>query len=64
MSNQPQAPKSKPRPPHAITVRGSEAYRDWAAEFAAVQRCPVSLLVDKALAEYAKAQGFRPPPER
>lgn len=53
------------RRPTALTVKGSEEWREWVERGAKFCRTDSSKLVDAALAEYLKARGFPdPPPER
>ena len=47
-----------------LMVRSSPEWKDWAHRFALFMRLSDSDVVDHALAAYAKAQGFEPPPER
>jgi hypothetical protein len=47
-----------------ISVRGTEEWRDWLNEYAAFRRIPTTSLIDQVLAESAKRDGFRTPPER
>ncbi len=61
--------KTKPpdpnRKPVAVTIKGTQEWREWVEEAAAHCRLSVSALVDLAVARYAKAEGFaKKPPER
>lgn len=47
-----------------IAIRGTEEWRAWLKEYAAFRRVPVNVLIDIVLAENAKRDGFRSPPER
>jgi hypothetical protein len=49
---------------NVISVRGTEAWRDWLIEYAAFRRVPVTSLIDQVLNEAAKRDGFKLPPER
>jgi hypothetical protein len=49
---------------NVISVRGTEAWRDWLNEYAAFRRVPATSLIDQVLAESAKRDGFTSPPER
>lgn len=62
-------PKRMGRPPkpsrrNVLAVRGSEEWREWLAEFAADRRTTPTGLIDLALAELAKGQKFKGPPDR
>ncbi len=58
-------PAAKGGPKRQILgIRGSEAYKDWLARFAEHERSDMVDLVDDALAAYANAKGFEPPPKR
>lgn len=52
--------------PHAMHIRGTKDWKDWAVELAEFDRSgSVADLVDRALAAYARAVGFpKPPPPR
>lgn len=59
----------RPAPPegpkkHILGIRGSEAFKDWLYRFAQTERSDMVDLVDDALAAYARARGFEPPPKR
>jgi hypothetical protein len=49
---------------NVISVRGTEQWRDWLNECAAFRRVPTTSLIDQVLAEPAKRDGFKTPPER
>jgi hypothetical protein len=49
---------------NVISVRGTEAWREWLNAYAAFRRVPATSLIDQVLAESAKRDGFTPPPER
>jgi hypothetical protein len=64
-------PKKRPGPeptgrrPVALTVKGSEEWRAWLDRAARHCRLSTSALVDLAVTQYARAQGFEEaPPER
>lgn len=62
-----QKPNQKPKAEARITavaLKGTIAWRDWLNELATEARMPAPVLIDVLLADYAKAKGFRPPPER
>jgi hypothetical protein len=61
-----QQPTTTPGPkPTALTIRGSSAWREWVERGAKFCRTDIAKLVDKALIEHLKAQGFKEePPER
>ncbi len=53
------------RKPTALTVKGSEEWKEWIEEAASHCRISVSSLVDLAVTQYVKNQGFtKKPPER
>ena len=59
------AKKKAERRPVAVTIKGDEKWKAWLEEAAAHCRMSVSSLVDVAVTQYAKAQGFeKRPPER
>jgi hypothetical protein len=60
----PRQPVPEPVRKNIISVRGTEEWRDWLAEYASSRRVPVTSLIDQVLAEAAKRDGFRLPPER
>jgi hypothetical protein len=47
-----------------VSIRGTEAWRDWLTRYAAKRRVPVTSLIDQVLAESAASDGFEAPPER
>jgi hypothetical protein len=48
-----------------VTLRGSEAFRDWLNNLADHCRLPASAVIDQALIAYARQQGFdQEPPKR
>lgn len=61
------SPKNKERTEPGFTskaIRMSEVYAEWLEEYARANRATVAGFIDRLLAERAKADGFRPPPER
>ena len=49
----------------AVTLRGSEAWKKWIEDGAKHCRTDVAKMIDKAVVEYLKAQGFtQPAPDR
>lgn len=62
-------PRKRGRPPkatqsNALSVRGSEEWRGWLAEFAEARRTTPTGVIDQALAALAKADKFKAPPPR
>jgi hypothetical protein len=61
-------PGSKPkdgRPlPNIISMRGSPEWRAWLTRLAEKCRATPSALIDRALAELARREGFEEPPRR
>jgi hypothetical protein len=62
-------PGPKPGPPaeqreEIIAVRCKSAYKEWLQEFADSERSTPTNLIDKGLAELAKALKFKAPPKR
>ena len=62
----PRTEGSKPeRRPVAVTMKGSEEWKEWLERAAAHSRMSVSMFLDFATVQYAKSQGFdEPPPDR
>jgi hypothetical protein len=62
------APARRPEPEpvrkNIISIRGTEEWREWLAEYASFRRVPVTSLIDQVLAESAKRDDFKAPPER
>jgi hypothetical protein len=59
------APKGKPmvktmveRPAIAVTLRGSEAWKAWVEGLANHCRLDVAKVIDRALIDYARKEGF------
>jgi hypothetical protein len=52
------------RQKNLLTIRGTEAWKRWLDGFAEKRRMPVTVLIDQALAEAAKAAGYPEPPPR
>jgi hypothetical protein len=62
-------PKKQDRPaeplkPKTVGVRASGEWAAWADRYAKFRRVDVAKLIDLALAELAKGDGFEPPPDR
>jgi len=58
-------PADPTRKPVAVTIKGSPDWREWIEEAAKHCRMSVSGLVDYAVTQFVKQQGFpRKPPER
>jgi hypothetical protein len=57
-------PAKKGTQPNAITIRGSEEWKDWLDQFAAKMRSKPTAVIDLALAKLAQQEGFREPPPR
>jgi hypothetical protein len=67
MAKRKMPPKGKAEEPirkNVISIRGTEAWREWLIEYAAFRRVPVTSLIDQILNEAAKRDGFKLPPER
>ena len=58
------ARKGPQMPAGFFRLRASGEFREWLARFAESERSDMSDLVDDALAHYAKARKFEPPPKR
>lgn len=57
--------KEPVRRPMAVAIKGSEEWKTWLEEAASYCRMSVSSLIDVAVTQYAKSQGFdRRPPDR
>jgi hypothetical protein len=56
--------KAKGRNRMVLGVRGSEAWKAWLDQYAESRRMTLVDLIDKALEEDARRNGFRPPPMR
>lgn len=59
-------PKAKPEGPlpNVISMRGTLEWRGWLRELAEHCRATPSGLIDRALAELARREGFKGPPPR
>jgi hypothetical protein len=58
-------PEDPNRKPVALTIKGTEEWKKWLEEAALHCRLNVSALVDLAVTQYVKAQGFdKAPPKR
>lgn len=47
-----------------VTMKCRQAYKAWLVGFSKAERITPSFLIDLSLAEYAKARGYKAPPER
>jgi hypothetical protein len=47
-----------------LTIRGKRAWKDWLDRYAAHRRVKPTAMIDVALSESAKRDGFEPPPPR
>ncbi len=62
--------RAKPLPdddrrPTVLTVKGTPEWKEWLAKLAKHCRMKTAVVVDLALIDFAKKQGFdEPPPER
>jgi hypothetical protein len=57
----------KPQPGERTTIaslKGGPDFQAWFNRFQKQLRLPAALLIDAALAEFAKAKGFEEPPPR
>jgi hypothetical protein len=52
--------KKAAAPAIAVTLRGSPEWKAWVEGFAEDRRLDVAKLIDRALIEYAKAEGYTP----
>lgn len=52
------------RQKNVLAVRGTEQWKEWLDGFAASKGMPVTVLVDHALRELAKREGYPAPPTR
>ena len=50
--------------PNAITIRGSQEWKEWLEQFALKLRSKPTSVIDLALAKLAEQEGFREPPQR
>jgi hypothetical protein len=57
-------PKSGGASPNIISMRGSPEWRAWLTRLAEKCRATPSALIDRALAELARREGFEEPPRR
>lgn len=53
-----------PRLPDRLTVKGTAPWQHWVRDTATRARIKPADLVDIALADYARAHGYPPPPAR
>lgn len=58
--------KSPQRPPNIniFVLRGTEEFRTWMTELAIHVGSPVTVMVERALRDLAKKEGFATPPRR
>jgi hypothetical protein len=47
-----------------IALKGSPEYRDWLGDLSKRSRIPTAVIVDLALADWAKKNEMPPPPDR
>jgi hypothetical protein len=47
---------------NVVSIRGTEAWRDWLMGLARHSRLAAADVIDQALVEYAKAHGYNDPP--
>ena len=59
-----EAPVKKGTQPNAITIRGSQEWKDWLEQFALKLRSKPTSVIDRALAKLAEQEGFPEPPQR
>lgn len=59
-------PKPTPLGPREalIALKCRQPYKDWVIALARKHRMTPSQIIDKALVDFAQADGFGPPPER
>jgi predicted transcriptional regulator len=59
-------PKPKPQGPlpNVVSMRGQPEWREWLGRLAEKCRATPSGVIDRALAELAKREGFEEPPPR
>jgi hypothetical protein len=67
-ASKPPEPAPEPGPvlrKNVISIRGTEAWRDWLMRLAKHKRLNATDVIDQALVEYAERHGFEEaPPER
>ena len=63
---QPGTAGTRPAPAKAnvMSIRGTADWRAWLGRYAARRRVTSTALIDQALAEAARRDGFEPPPPR
>lgn len=47
-----------------LSMRGYPEFKEWLSEFAHFKRTDMVAVIDQALVAYAKAEGFKAPPDR
>ncbi len=57
-------PKSEARKKNLVVIRGYEAWGEWLEGLAAHKGMPVTVLIDQALREVAKRDGYPDAPSR
>jgi hypothetical protein len=59
-------PKPTPLGPREqlIAIKCRKAYKEWVVKLAGKHRVTPSQIIDRALVEFARLDGFEPPPER
>ena len=60
----PVKPPGSPRQKNVLALRGTEDWKLWLDGFADSKGMPVTVLVDHALRELAKRDGYQDPPTR
>jgi hypothetical protein len=58
------APPGSARQRNVLALRGTDEWKAWLDGFAARKGMPVTVLVDHALRELARRDGYRDPPAR
>lgn len=57
-------PVAGPRQKNVLALKGTDAWKAWLDGFATRKGMPVTVLVDHALRELAKCDGYQDPPTR
>jgi hypothetical protein len=57
-------PEPTPRQKNVLALKGTEKWKNWLDDFATKKGMPVTVLVDHALRELAKRDGYMDPPTR
>lgn len=58
------AVKSAPRKKNLVVIKGYEAWGEWLEGLASRKGMPVTVLIDQALRDVAKREGYPDPPAR